>query len=280
MGLKIGLALSGGGARALAHIGILKVFQKHQIPIYCMSATSMGGIIASAYASGMSPDQLDQEAKRKTQLSEIIKLIDLSPPRRGLLEGNRVREYIKELIGEQLHFEDLNYPLSLNAVDLLSSREVNFTKGELLPAIFATMCMPGLFTPLEYNEYRLIDGGVLNNLPVNHARNLGADFVIAVDTQIDPTASLPWQDMPEKPSWPIPIPSFFWDFYWAEFIMVSRLTNLLLERYPPNILIRPAIPSEITMFFGFTHTTEIIEAGVIAAEKAIPEILKLISRDD
>ena len=276
MGLKIGLALSGGGARALAHIGILKVFQEHQIPICCISGTSMGGVIATAFASGITVDALEQEAKRITQLPELIKLIDLSPPRRGLLEGNRVREYIQELIGEALSFEDLNFPLSLNAVDLLSSQEINFTQGELIPAVFATMCMPGLFTPLKHKGFRLVDGGVLNNLPVNHARNLGADFVIAVDTQIDPTTSLPWQDMPEKPSWPFPIPSFFWDFYWAEFIMVSKLTNLQLERFPPDILIRPDIPPDITMFFGFTRTTEIIMAGISAAEKALPEIDRIL----
>ena len=276
MGCKIGLALGGGGARALAHIGVIKVLQEHNIPIHCISGTSMGGIIAAALASGISIDDLEKEAIRKTHLSELIKLIDLSPPRRGLLEGNRVRAYLKEFIGDQYYFEDLSSPLSLNAVDLLTGQEINFTDGELLPAIFATICMPGLFTPLEYRGYRLIDGGVLNNLPVNHARSLGADFVIAIDPQIDPTSNVPWQDSPDKPSWPIPIPPFVWDFYWAEFIMVSRMTNLLLDRFPPNILIRPAIPPDITMFFGFTRASEIIETGIRAGEQALPKILEMI----
>ena len=269
---KIGLALSGGGARGLAHIGVLKVFEEAGVPIDYISGTSMGGVIAAAYACGTPVAEIEEKALQLTQMRELIKMVDLSPQRRGLIEGNKVRDFLVELFIDR-HFENLRIPLALPAVDLVTSREVVFTSGLVLPAVLATIAFPALFRPVEIGSYRLVDGGVLNNLPVDRVRELGAEYVIAVDAQFDPYTVKPWQDLPGPMRFPLPVPDFFLDFYRAELIMVAELTQAHLKAHPPELLLRPPIPPDVTMFLGFPRGGEIIQAGEYCARLALPEIL-------
>jgi len=275
---RIGLALSGGGARGLAHIGVLKVLEQSQISIEIISGTSMGGLIAAGYAMGQSPEEMTERALKLAHPRELIKLMDLNPLRRGLLEGNRIREYIIEMIGVDTTFEQTRLPLALNAVDLFTCKEVTLTEGPLSTAVMATTCVPGLFSPVEYGPYRLVDGGVLNNVPVAQARALGADFIIAVDVMLDPRNFLPWPDLPIRPHWPIPMPDFFLDFYRAELLMQVVLSEKQLTEQKPDIVIRPQMANDITMFMGFPKAGEAIEAGITAAQEAVPMIIKQIEQ--
>jgi NTE family protein len=273
---KIGLAMSGGGARGLAHVGVLKVLQAAGIPIDCVSGTSMGGVIAAAYACGIPVSEIEEIALRLSRTREMIKLLDVSTQRRGLLEGNRVRDFLAGLFID-LNIENLPIRLALPAVDLIQSREIVFTSGLVLPAVLATMAVPGLFQPVEIGPYRLVDGGVLNNLPVDRVRELGADIVIAIDVQFNPYTEKPWQDMPERPHFPMPLPDFFLDFYRAELIMVAEITQAHLKLSPPDLLLYPPIPPDIDIFLGFPRIPEAIAAGEACARQAIPEILRLIN---
>jgi NTE family protein len=273
---KIGLAMSGGGARGLAHVGVLKVLQAAGIPIDCVSGTSMGGVIAAAYACGIPVSEIEEIALRLSRTREMIKLLDVSTQRRGLLEGNRVRDFLAGLFID-LNIENLPIRLALPAVDLIQSREIVFTSGLVLPAVLATMAVPGLFQPVEIGPYRLVDGGVLNNLPVDRVRELGADIVIAIDVQFNPYTEKPWQDMPERPHFPMPLPDFFLDFYRAELIMVAEITQAHLKLSPPDLLLHPPIPPDIDIFLGFPRIPEAIAAGEACARQAIPEILRLIN---
>lgn len=274
---KIGLALSGGGARGLAHIGILKVFKEAGIPVHCISGTSMGGVIAAAYACGLPVEQMEEKALRLSNMRELIKLIDLSTQRRGLLEGNRVRDFMAEMFIER-SFEDLPVALALPAVDLVTGREIVYTSGLVLPAVLATISVPGLFKPYESGQYRLIDGGVLNNLPVDRVRELGADLVIAVEVQINPRVEKPWQDLPERPHFPIPLPDFFLDFYRAELIMIAQLTASKMKVSPPDLLLRPSLSPDIDMFLSFNRIPEIIRVGEECARAALADIQALIKK--
>jgi NTE family protein len=273
---KIGLALSGGGARGFAHIGILKGLEAAGIDIDFIAGASMGGVIGACYAAGLTARQLEDRILDLSRMRELMKLIDLAPHRRGLLEGNKVRAYLADLLDEDCTFESLRIPLSVTAVDLLQGKEVVLNHGPLLPAIMSTIAIPGLFAPTILGPYRLVDGGVLNNLPFDHVRAMGADIVIAVDVQLDPQYELPWQDLPEKPHWPIRLPDFFLDFYRAELIMISAINQMRLQNCPPDMLIRPPIPPDITMFLGFPYAKEIITAGEQAIESALPRILEII----
>jgi len=109
---KVGLALSGGGARGLAHIGVLKILEQEGIPIDYLAGTSMGGVIAAGYAAGLGIDLMEQEALRMASLRRLLPLTDLSPLRRGLFEGQKVREYLTRHLGDRT-FDELRVPLDL-----------------------------------------------------------------------------------------------------------------------------------------------------------------------
>lgn len=274
---KIGLALSGGGVRGFAHIGVLKVFEREGIPIGCISGTSMGGIIAAAYASGTSLAVLEERANNFSNIRELMKLVDLTPARRGLLDGSHVRAYLGDMFPESLTFEGTKIPLSLNAVDLIKGREVTLCSGPLFPAVQATCAVPGIFPPVTLGDYRLIDGGILNNVPVEQTKELGADITIAINAQVDPCDEDVQVEIPIKINFPIPLPEYFIDLYWAGFIMVSRITHTHMQQYPPDIYVYPRLSPDITMFFGFRRAREIIEAGEAAAIAVLPDIFQRIA---
>lgn len=120
---RVGLALSGGGARGLAHIGVLRVLEREGIPVDYLAGTSMGGVIAAGYAAGMSPDDLEQEALNVTRTRRLLRLIDPVLPNGGLIRGQRLLAYFEQHIGRRT-FSDLRLPLALVAVDLNTQREV------------------------------------------------------------------------------------------------------------------------------------------------------------
>jgi NTE family protein len=267
--------MSGGGARGLAHVGILKVLGAAGIPIDCVSGTSMGGLIAAAYACGIPVSEIEEMALRLSHPRELVKLLDVSTQRRGLLEGARVRDFLARLFIDQ-NIENLPIRLALPAVDLVQSREIVFTSGLVLPAVLATIAVPGLFPPVQIGAYRLVDGGVLNNLPVDRVRELGADIVIAIDVQFNPYTEKPWQDLPERPHFPVPLPDFFLDFYRAQLIMIAELTKAHMETCPPDLLLHPPIPPDLDIFLGFPRIPEAIAAGEECARQALPKIRRLI----
>lgn len=273
---KVGLALSGGGVRGISHIGILKALVDAGVQIDCISGTSMGGVIAAAYACDIPIKVIEEKALRLSQMRELAKLVDLSPWRRGLLEGNRVRDYLTDLFLDRT-FDSLAIPLAIPAVDIRQAKEVVFTDGLVFPAVLATIAVPGLFQPVEIGDHRLVDGGILNNLPVDLTRQLGADIVIAVDALVDPRHDRPRQKASEASHFHFPMPEFFLDFYQAELIMIAKLTEGRLKLNPPDILLRPAIPSDITLFSGFTRAQEVIAIGEACARKALPEIHERIA---
>jgi NTE family protein len=268
---KLGLALSGGGARGLAHIGFLKVLEREGIPIHCLSGASMGGIIAAAYASGMSAQELESEAFKMGGVRELVKLVDIRPPRRGLLAGDNVRNYLSQLIPEGITFDQLRIPAALKAVDLHRGVEVDLHEGLVLDAVLATSAFPGLFPPLVRDGMHLVDGGVLNNLPVDLLKSLGANSTLAVN--VSPQFSGDASDPPPSIS---RLPEFTFDIYLTLLLMTRTMTMNRLRRQPPDLLIEPEIPLSIGLFSGFTHPEDVIIIGERAAEGALEQIRKLI----
>jgi len=123
----------------------------------------------------------------------------------------------------------------------------------------------------------LMDGGVINNLAVDLARNImGADKIVAVDVQYVPGEDVPLYALDQKPRWMSPLPSFVLEFYWSEIIMIRELTKRKLDESRPEIVIRPEIPGDLTMFFGFSRPNEAIAAGEKAAHQVLPEIKRLL----
>lgn len=263
-------------ARGFVHIGVLKVLEEQHLAVDLISGTSMGGLLAAMYAMGMSVADIEAEALRISNFSQLVRLLDPTPARRGFLDGGRVRRYLTGLIGEKRQFEDLAIPLALCSVDINSAQEIVFTKGPLLPAVLSTIAMPGLFPPIVMEERCMVDGGVLNNLPVEPLHKMGAEKILAIDAHLDPSETASWIDGNRKEHFPVPVPDFFVEFYRSCLIMVAEITRSRLDRYPPDLLIRPELAQNITMFLGFSHAAEAIDVGEQAMRAALPKLQAIL----
>lgn len=272
----LGLALSGGGARGLAHVGVLKALTDENIRISSLSGCSMGGLVSALFAIGYSAKEIEAIAIKHTTVREMINLVDRTPRRRGLIVGHRLRNLLAQLIGKDTTFSDTLIPLSLNAVDLITSQEVVLTEGNVLDAVMSTIAVPGFFAPVNIGKMQLIDGGSLNNLPLSNLKQFAPDISMAVDVHPDTSREVPWQFAKQKVRFPLPVPDFFLDFYRAQLIMITRMTELNIVQDPPDLLIRPDLPPEITMFYGYQKADKIIAQGEISMRKNIDKLKKLL----
>jgi NTE family protein len=160
--------------------------------------------------------------------------------------------------------------MAINAVDLKTGKEIVFTSGELLPPIYASSAIPGLFSPVPFQNYFLVDGGVLNNLPVDRAREMGANFIIAVNVHSEFTMES--DEKLDQVGFSVRIPAFFRDSYNSLLIMMNEMTQQRIKIARPEIILSPKMPSKFTSITGFTHTKEIIDLGSECAESALVEI--------
>ncbi len=273
--IRIGLALSGGGARGLAHIGAIRALERAGVPIDCLTGSSMGGIIAAAYACGLSPDELEQEIASFTRIRQLLRLADPGMPNAGLLRGNRLQAYFENRLGKRT-FAELERPLALIAVDLNSRQEVVFQEGSIALALRATTALPGLFMPLELEGMRLVDGGLLNNLPIDVARKMGARIVIAVDVNPHPEdISRSWDS---ESRWvPNGLTRTFVVLDEAARLMMQVIQDVKMQQYPPDVIIRPNLPDGINFLAGYKRISDLVVAGEKAAEGALKEIQNLLN---
>jgi NTE family protein len=274
---RIGLVLGGGGARGLAHIGVMKVLQREGIPIDYLAGTSMGGLVGALYSAGIPLDVVEEEVTRLSDLREQIRLVDVNISASGLsIRGRRIYNLMADLLGEALTFADLQIPLAMAAVDIYSGREVILQGGLVIDAVRATISVPGVFEPVDLGDYRLVDGGVLNNLPVDVARAQGATRTIAVDVLPSFSANVPGL-APVVAGLQLPFgPLVLNETYHVLMIMIAALTDYHLQLYPPDLLIRPTLPASVTLLSGFNRAVDVIQAGETAAEEALPAIRALL----
>jgi NTE family protein len=172
--LKVGLALGGGGLKGYAHLGVLRGLERAGLHVDYLAGTSIGGVVGSLYALNHAPDTIADvlDAAAATLVRPVLST-------RSLLSDDRLRRFLRAQ-GDCVTFDRLHTPLALVASDIYSGREVVFRKGLVWPAVLATVAVPGLFPAQPIGPYRLVDGGVLNPVPADVARDMGADVVIAV----------------------------------------------------------------------------------------------------
>ena len=177
----IGLTLSSGVARGLVHIGVLKALEEESIPIDLISGTSAGALIGALYASERKVSILEELALG-IDWRKMARLADPNPIllRKGLIQGQKITSFLAPLIGD-VEFKDLPIPLSVVAADVQSMEQVVINEGPVLEAVRASISLPAIFTPVKWKNRFLIDGGVLNPMPADIARNMGAEIVIAVN---------------------------------------------------------------------------------------------------
>ncbi len=180
--VKIGLALGSGAAKGWAHIGVIRALERADIHIDVVAGCSVGALVGAAYVNG----RLGVMEKWVTAFRywDVIRLMDLSWQRGGLLRGDRVFSHIRQLIPAE-RIEACDKPFGAVSTNLSTGRELWHTEGDLHQAVRASCSMPGLLPPVGYNGYWLVDGAVVNPVPISLTRALGADIVIAVDLQHD-----------------------------------------------------------------------------------------------
>ena len=179
---RIGLALSGGAARGMAHIGVLKALEEESIPIDMISGTSAGALAGACYARERKAAILE-ELMLGLDWRKLAGLIDLNLILlwKGFVQGEKAKLFLSSIIGD-VRFEDLEIPLSVVAADVQSMEEIVLSEGSVVEAVRASISMPMMFTPVKWRGRFLIDGGVVNPMPVDVVRNMGAEIVIAVNT--------------------------------------------------------------------------------------------------
>ncbi len=272
----VALALGGGGARGFAHIGVLQVLQEEGLPVSALAGTSMGGLLGALYAAGVALAEIERETLRLTKPSELLKLVDLGASSAGLsLRGQRVYELLLRLLGGDRQMESLAVPLALVAADLESGRPIVLRHGSLADAVRATISIPGVFQPVERDGLRLVDGGILDNVPAAVAAKLSPRPVVAVDVLPYFAANLPGEEPLEAPLEAAGVPRFLHDLVAAAQLMIAELTELRRALSPPALTLRPLIPAEVTIIAGFDRAPETIAAGRQAAIAELPRLREL-----
>ncbi len=254
---KIGLALGGGFARGISHVGVLNVLEREKIPIHCITGVSAGAIVAAAFASGATLEEIAASAS-SMRFGDVARW-GLS--KLGLAGSERMTPFLKRLL-RHMQFDDMKIPLGVIATDLRTGEAVEFSgRGDVAPAIRASCSYPGLFRPVEYEGRTLVDGGVSVEVPAGLARRMGATHVISV--------CIPNQD----------------ETFQAHnmFEVINRCFQIMMShteeswRSQSSAVLMPdvgAIPWD-----GFMNARRMIEAGERAAEEALPDIFEWLGRE-
>jgi NTE family protein len=271
---RIALVLGGGGARGLAHVGIIQHIESLGHEIVYISGCSMGALVGGIYAAGQLEPYADWA--RKLEKRDMFNLLDLAFGWTGIFKGDRLMEVLKELVGDH-RIEDLPIGFTAVATDLTEQREIWLNKGPLFDAIRASIAIPTVFTPHVYLGRVLVDGGLLNPIPIAPALNQAADTIIAVNLNAHSRSSRsrarelakrsPGEgDEPaavEEPK----IPGLI-DLMTASLdLMQNTIARMKLASYTPDIVID--VPRDACLFYEFYRAEEMIALGRECAEATL-----------
>jgi NTE family protein len=266
---KIALVLSSGGPRGAAHIGVLKVLAEQEIPISLIVGSSIGALCGGVYAAGVGVAQLEREWLT-IDFWRIAKSLQPTLPIHGWSSGSAVERFLREIVGGDRRIEELPIPFVAVATDLDTGERVLLREGSLITAIRASFSIPGLFVPVERDGKHLADGGLVSPLPVDVARQLGADAVIAVDVNLGSKR----YRIAHPPQG---APGLFEALDLAVSIFVWRLTELTLAIAPPDVLITPQMPDDsLVGNLSYHRAEERIALGEAAAREKLREIQELL----
>lgn len=297
---RVGVALGSGSARGLAHIGVMRALVEAGVAVEVVAGTSMGAFVGAIFAAGKL-DRLEADF-RAFDWGSIAALLDPVFPRSGLIDGRRIGDFMRSQVAVE-RVEDLPIPFRAIATDIGSGEAVAIDRGDLIAAVRASIAVPGIFTPVRSDGRILVDGGLVEPVPVSAARALGADLVIAVDLNHDivpersarvaqesapgaltqaVTQVLETFDSPQGGAlaqfreWleREPMPGIFEVLLASIYIMQARITQATLERDRPEILIQPALGA--VRFMAFDRAEEIVDAGYRATKQALQDAAALL----
>jgi len=285
--LKVGLALGGGGARGLAHIGVLKVLEKEIIPIDLITGTSMGAIIGGVYALRKDISAIEKIAEKYSKISEFnidlsfgekekkdkpfflkkmsdfLKrgyILNLELRRKYINDGEGVKKIIKDLVGDKA-FTDTKIPFAAVAADLVKGEKVIIRKGKLFDALLASASIPGMFPPVILDKKILVDGGIVDIVPIETAKSLGANFVIGVNVSQTIKKRVEFDNAVEI-------------FFRSDSITSAELRKLQLSF--ADVVITPKVGR--FHWSDFSKPEQCVREGEIAAQNAILELKKKLKK--
>ena len=249
---RIGYALSGGAVRGAAHLGFLSVFEAAGIRPDAIAGTSAGAVIGAGYAAGVPVDVISDMVKR-ARWRDIAGAPSLQ--RLSVFSSTPLSDWIAGALGE-LTFEELEIPLAVVACNVVDGTPVILNSGPVVDAAVASAAVPGLFAPVERGDMLLVDGGIVDNLPVAVARGMGVDVVVAVDVN-------PARRIPRKPE-------SFRELMESTIDIVGR-SNKAVSRHDADFLVQPGTEKFGTWDFG--RIDAIIDAGREAAVAVLPDVI-------
>lgn len=247
-GKKVGLALGGGGARGLAHLGVWQRLEELGVEVHCIAGTSIGAIAGAVIAAGRVDAALEWCAQPGwKKLSSLV--METQFTSKALISGKQIEKLLAEIIACK-DFSELKMPFAAVATDLASGERVVLKSGKLIPAIRASMSIPGVFRPVEREGRTLIDGQLVDPVPVAACREMGADFVIAVD--INP---------PDSPSSAKPFEKLnIVDVLIGTLTIFNcEMTRRVLAEEKPDIVIRPDVGKVLAL--DFRNAQSVIALG-------------------
>lgn len=250
---KIGIALSGGSARGIAHIGVLQALTDHEIPIDCIAGTSAGAIVATGFAFGIPMEKMREKARGLSWYS----IPNFPTSTLGLSSNQSIENIVRELIGNA-DIAESKIPLAIIATNIETGEKVIYYKGSVSLAVRASACIPGLFVPVEINDMKLVDGGLAEAIPLSPLEDMKADIKIGVNV-------IHWHSIKKVGN---------------IFDVMSNAVDIVAQHQKENpleyadIMIEPNLsaygPSD------FNKTDALVAEGYRAATLKIPEIKKLI----
>lgn len=287
---NVALVLSGGGARGMAHIGVIEHLLKNEYTITSISGTSIGALIAGIYVSG----KLDEFKDWISGISklDIFRLTDFAISKNGFIKGEKVFKELKKFLSEK-NIEELDIPYSAVAVDIDNLKEIVFNSGDLAKAIRASVAVPTVLKPSILNKKVLVDGGVLNPLPIDCVARKKDDILIAVDLNSD----IPYKksksvkhSVPQNHAYDKALE--FINAKWSEFYkrednhhtgyfnlmtqtiyaMQVKLTRLAIDKHKPDIVVQ--VSRNACDMFEFQRSDEMIKYGTKQCSKALKNFQK------
>lgn len=259
---KVALVLSTGGARGIAHIGVIEEIERQGYEISSIAGCSMGAMIGAFYATGNLSKGKDFLCGLKYK-RELLRLVDIAFGKKGLIKGNRIMKELEKII-PPVNIEELPIPFTAIATNIINGEEIVFDKGNLLEAIRASISLPLIFEPLKKGNMLLTDGGIINPLPLNRIERTKGDLLIGVAVSAeDKEAILPVsRDKYNLNSLIIE----------STTITIQKLINWSIEKYKPDIMIQ--VPNKKFGILQFKASTEIINNGVKATRAALTQFEK------
>lgn len=247
---KIGLALGGGAARGIAHLGVLKVFAEEDVPIHALAGTSAGSLVGALYCSGYRWQDIFEIVK-KTRWKDMVKPVF---PRMGLVKAGRLEKKLGELIGD-IRIEDMPIPFRAVSVDLLSGQEVVHDRGSAAAAVRASCSVPGIFEPARMDDRLLIDGGMKNSVPARICRTMGCDVVVAIDLNADRVEHHE--------------PTSIFSVIYHSFAILFSANSKEAEEYA-DVVVRPDLDG--FSYANLKRADELVERGETAMREAIARV--------